>query len=435
MKLVMLIAAASLSFILGAANAQTAEASVGFDNKSNGVADDATHQADQAKFEAVEQLSDGLGPIYNAQSCSECHQSPVSGAGSQVTELRVGHLGRDGRFRTPAIPIAHGSEIITGRSLVNDRSICPNGAFPDKEIQERVLQTETIRTLRLSLSLLGDGFVEAVADQNLIDLARQQCKSSRGKICGQIIRVPIVEVPGKVGVGRFGWKDQHASLLSFAADAYLNEMGITNRLQPDEVTSICNTVAEPNDSAGIDGLSDIDRFARFIRATKAPARDSLLMQSAIAERGLTLFNKIGCASCHVGSLITAAAGTKINGGTFTVPAALGSITFHPYGDFLMHDVGTGDGILQAIPEHYGRRVFHMMSMNMAKENYESSRNKIRTAPLWGIRLRPRLMHDGASLTLRDAIKRHRGEAINANALFGKLRREEQDALLEFLRSL
>jgi len=73
---------------------RSTEAPTGFDNKSNGVADDATHQADQTKFEEVEQLSDGLGPLYNAQSCRECHQSPVSGAASQVTELRVGHQGQ-----------------------------------------------------------------------------------------------------------------------------------------------------------------------------------------------------------------------------------------------------------------------------------------------------------------------------------------------------
>jgi hypothetical protein len=136
-----------------------------------------------------------------------------------VTELRVGHQGRDGRFLNPEIPIAHGAEVITGRSLVNDRAICPNGAFPNNEIQERVPDTETIRTIRLSLNLLGDGFVEAVADQTLVNLAEQQCKSSHKKICGQILRVPIVEAPGEMGVGRFGWKDQHASLLSFAADA------------------------------------------------------------------------------------------------------------------------------------------------------------------------------------------------------------------------
>lgn len=429
------IATAALCSALISVAAQFPDAPTGFDNKTNGMVDDATHQADQVKFEEVEQLSDGLGPLYNAQSCRECHQSPVSGASSQVTELRVGHRGPDGHFRTPDISIAHGAEVISGRSLVNDRAICPNAAFPDKEIQERVPETETIRTFRLSLNLLGDGFVEAVADQSLIDLSKQQCKSSHGKICGQILYVPIVEAPGQMGVGRFGWKDQHASLLSFSADAYLNEMGITNRLQPTEVTNLCNTVSEPNDTPGPDGLSDIDHFARFIRATKAPARDAQLASSPDAMKGLSLFNKIGCSDCHVASLTTAPAGTKINGGTFTIPAALGSVTFHPWSDFLVHDVGTGDGILQATREHYGHKVFQQMSDYLSKQDFESSRNKIRTAPLWGVRLRPRLMHDGASLTLLDAITRHSGEASHVIKQFERLKRPEQEAIIEFLKSL
>ncbi len=431
----LLIPLAVLSLIFVSFASRSTEAPSGFDNKSNGVTDDATHQVDQTKFEEVEQLSDGLGPLYNAQSCRECHQSPVSGAASQVTELRVGHVGPGGYFRNPDIPIAHGAEVISGRSLVNDRAICPNGAFPDNEIQERVPETETIRTLRISLNVLGDGFVEAVADQTLIDLAAQQCKASRRKICGQVLQVPIVEAPGQMSVGRFGWKDQHASLLSFAGDAYLNEMGITNRLQPEEVTKLCNTASEPNDTPGPDGLSDIDHFARFMRATKAPARDSQLATSAVAKKGNGLFDKIGCATCHVETLTTAPAGTKINGGTFTIPVALGSITFHPYGDFLMHDVGTGDGILQATREHYGNKVFQMMSGYLSKQGFESSRNKIRTAPLWGVRLRPRLMHDGASLTFREAIQRHRGEASHVSEQFEKLKSQDQEAVIEFLKSL
>jgi CxxC motif-containing protein (DUF1111 family) len=411
------------------------DAPTGFDTKSNGMVDDATHTADQAKFDEIEQLADGLGPIYNAQSCRECHQSPISGGSSQVTELRVGHNGPRGQFETPSISIAHGAEVITGRSLINDRAICPNAAFPDKEIQERVPDTETIRTFRLSLNLLGDGFVEATADQTFTDLAKQQCKNSHGKICGQVLFVPVVEAPGQMGVGRFGWKDQHASLLSFAGDAYLNEMGITNRLLPDEVTKLCNTASEPNDMPGPDGLADIDHFARFIRATKAPAPDAQLAGSAVAQQGLAIFEKVGCATCHVTALTTAPAGTKINGGTFTIPTALGSVTFHPWGDFLMHNVGTGDGILQTIPEHYGRKVFQQMSGYLSKQDFESSRNKIRTAPLWGVRLRPRLMHDGASLTFLDAIARHHGEAAHVTEKFEKLKPPEKEALFQFLRSL
>jgi CxxC motif-containing protein (DUF1111 family) len=433
MKLMIAVVGCTLALVSVAT--QSPDAPTGFDNKTNGMVDDATHQADQVRFDEIETPSEGLGPLYNAQSCRECHQTPVSGGASQLTELRVGHLGKDGHFRTPDVLIAHGAEVITGRSLVNDRAICPSAAFPDKEIQERVSATETIRTFRLSLSLLGDGFVEAIADQTLVDLSKQQCKSSHGKICGQILYVPIVEAPGQMGVGRFGWKDQHASLLSFAGDAYLNEMGITNYLQPNEVTKLCNTASEPNDSPGPDGLSDTDHFARFIRATKAPARDLQLANTSEARKGLGLFDKIGCANCHTETLATAPAGTKINGGTFTIPAALGSVTLHPFSDFLMHDVGTGDGILQATREHYGRQVFEQMFGYLSKQDFESSRNKIRTAPLWGVRLRPRLMHDGASLTLLDAIERHRGEASHVTQKFEKLKRPEQDAVIEFLMSL
>ena len=238
-----------------------------------------------------------------------------------------------------------------------------------------------------------------------------------------------------MSVGRFAWKDQHASLLSFAADAYLNEAGITSRLQPDEVSKLCNTASEPNDTPGQDGLSDIDHFARFIRGTKAPARDLALAGSPAAMKGNKLFNKIGCAICHVETLTTAPAGTKINGGTFVVPGALGSVTFHPYSDFLMHDVGTGDGILQATREHYGGSVFQMMSGYLAKQNFESSRNKIRTAPLWGVRLRSRLMHDGQSVTFRDTVRRHAGEATRVTQQFQKMKNNDQDAIIEFLKSL
>ena len=430
-----LLAIGALCLALASLGQRLSEAPAGFDNLSNGMVDDATHQADQAKFDEVEAIKDGLGPIYNAQSCRECHQDPTSGGASQVAEFRAGHLGPDGRFQNPAIPIARGAEIITGRSLVNDRAICPSGAFPDTEIHERVPDTETIRTARISLNLLGDGFVEAVDDQALIDLAKQQCKTTHGKICGQVLRVPVVEAPGETRVGRFGWKNQQASLLSFSGDAYLNEMGITNRLFPDEVTKLCNTVSEPNDTPGPDGLADIDRFARFIRATKAPARDTVLAVTAKVKRGSELFDKIGCATCHVRDLTTAPAGTKLNGGTFTVPDALGQKAFHPFGDFLLHNVGTGDGIVMAMEEHYGRNMYKITWKNLSFESFNSTRNKVRTAPLWGARLRTRLMHDGASVTFSDAILRHGGEAKEVTLRFKGLPPGDNKAVLEFLKSL
>src|SRR5947209_18644191 len=246
------LAAATLTAV--AAVSQQSEGPTGFDDLSNGMVDDSTHHADQDSFDEVVSVADGLGPLYNAQSCRECHQNPTSGGPSQIAELRVGHRGPDGRFRNADIPIARGKVVISGRTLVNDRAICPSAAFPDSAIQERVPDSETIRTTRASLSLLGDGLVEAVADETLIEIARAQRRSTRGTIRGQALYVPILEAPGETRIGRFGWKDQHASLLSFSADAYLNEMGITSRLLADEVTTLCNTASEPNNTTAADVL-------------------------------------------------------------------------------------------------------------------------------------------------------------------------------------
>ena len=431
------------------------EAPSGFDNQTIDPAfvPQDVHAEDQTAFDSVEQAEkDGLGPIYNAQACRECHQNPTSGGVSQVTELRVGHLGPGGRFENPSVPINGGQEVITGRTLINDRAICP-------EIQERAPQTETIRTRRLSLNTLGDGFIEAVADETLLSIRKDQCRSTHGKICGQALRVPVLEAEGETAVGRFGWKDQHASLLSFSADAYLNEMGITNRLLPNEVTLICNpkSVTEPNDQPDPnDHTEDIDHFARFMRASKVPPRDEKLAATPEAQRGSKLFEHIGCAKCHVSTLTTAKAGTKVNGGQFTVPDALGEKTFHPFSDFLLHDVGTGDGIAIAIVEHYGVPAESIRALYKSKQSAPVSfsevdkimnrsgfsykaihdgRNKIRTAPLWGLRTHSRLMHDGDSVRLRDAIVRHKGEAQGVTERFRRLTPKEQRDLLSFLNSL
>src|SRR5258705_11516879 len=162
---------------------------------------------------------------------------------------------------------------------------------------------------------------------------------------GTAVMVPVLEASSHARIGRFGWKGQHASLESFSADAYLNEMGITTPLFPDENTSNgrfvgsgsgYDPVADPED----DGV-DVVAFADFMRSTKAPPRGPL---SADVLAGEALFDKVGCAVCHTSSITTARAGAKINGGALTVPAPLGNNILHPYSDFLLHDSGQGDGI-------------------------------------------------------------------------------------------
>jgi len=252
---------------------QPPEAVTGFDDQSNGFSDPDRRKADEKFFEEGESIApDGLGPLYNAQSCRECHQTPLTGAASQVTELREGHVDVHRQFQNLQIPINHGAEIIRDRNLVNDRAICP-------EIQERVPGTEIVRTTRLATNTLGDGYVEAITDETLLKIRRKQCKASHGTICGQAIKVLVPESEGPDRIGRFGWKDQHASLLAFAADAYLNEMGITNSLQKTEVTTVCNPpvattfpntdptkITEPNSlpDPTDNNLEDIDHFASFM---------------------------------------------------------------------------------------------------------------------------------------------------------------------------
>jgi CxxC motif-containing protein (DUF1111 family) len=257
--------------------------------------------------------------------------------------------------------------------------------------------------------------VEAVGDQAFLAIAANQPAESGGMIQGEAIQVPLLEAPGQTGVGKFGWKDQDPTILSFSGDAYLNEMGVTNRLKPKDVTSVCKVTSDPEDTPDALGLADIDHFAQFIRGTQVPPRDAVLAATADAIAGQNLFNSVGCLTCHVATLTTVPPGTVINGGAYTVPAALGNKVFHPYGDFLLHNVGTGDGIVQAGPA--------------------DTANKLRTVPLWGLHIKSRFMHDNASMTVGDAIQRHAGEAQGVIAKFNSLTAAQQQQLITFLKSL
>jgi CxxC motif-containing protein (DUF1111 family) len=336
----------------------------------------------------------------------ECHQNPVTGGASQITEIRVGHRDNNGTFVNPTVTIDGAT--ISGRSLINDRAVCP-------QVQERVPDSENIRALRAVLNTLGDGFVEAIDDKTLLDIARNQPALSNGQIQGEAIQVPLLEAPGQTRIGRFGWKDQHGSLLSFIADAYLNEMGITSRLKPVDMTSVCKVKADPEDTPDSLGMANIDHFAQFIRGTKVPPRDATLAATGDAQMGQRLFEQIGCNICHVGSITTAPAGTAVNAGMFTVPDALANKVIHPFSDFLLHDVATGDGIVQAGPQ--------------------DTAQKLRTVPLWGLRMKARFMHDLASFTLDSAIRRHGGEAKHVEHRFRNLTEVERQQLITFLKSL
>jgi mono/diheme cytochrome c family protein len=408
---------------LDPASTGATEALTGFDGLSNGFAEEFCANQDalvsspnspkipasECNFEAAEEeftgpegVADGLGPIFNATGCGECHSSNpgfdpdnfdkvLVGGTSEITEKRAGYW--DGRsFRDHP-----------GGSLIHNRSL-------RSYEQERVLPGYNVSALRSTISTFGDGYVEAISNETLAAIAARQPSSQRG----QIINVPVLEKPGSTRVGRFGHKTQQASLVSFSADAYVNEMGITSPLQPDEPTFNGVAVEDPVPGLDDEGV-DVELFALFMRSTKAPPVDQALAATDAARAGRRIFDGIGCATCHTSTIVTAPPGTLINGGALKVTESLGNKIIHPFSDFLLHDVGTGDGIVQ--------------------NGGPSTRNKIRTPPLWGLRLRGRFMHDQLSFSLEDAIRRHGNQASSSRKRFSELGSSDRNRLLAFLQSL
>jgi CxxC motif-containing protein (DUF1111 family) len=397
---------------------QATEAPTGFDGADNGfVAEFCASQAALAKvsslspaippgecslataieeFTGPESESDGLGPVFNAAGCGECHiANPVLGATSQITESRAG-LFQNGVFTDHP-----------GGSLIHSRTLDTHIKF-----QERVNPSKAnVIAIRNTISVLGDGFVEAIDSNTLVSIVNAQPSAQRG----QLVSVPVLEQPGQNRTGRFGHKGQQASLLSFSADAYVNEMGITSPMQPVENTSN-GVVVSPDPVPGNDDEGvDVALFALFMRSTKAPPVDTAIASSADAQRGSQLFDAVGCAVCHTRTIVTAAPGTSINGGALKVANALGNKIIHPFSDFALHDVGTGDGIVQ--------------------NGGPTTRNKIRTTALWGLRARGRFMHDNLSLSVEDAIARHANQGEAARDAFNRLGSSDRRKLLTFLSSL
>ena len=393
-------------------NLWSQEAPQGFDSQNGLLSQQQFLEAREA-FEEIETPAKGLGIHFNEASCAACHRAPgpklLPGGSGPITEIRAGFLGFNNEF----FP-APGGTLITTRAV--------GGATPEiKALSDK----QNVRDRFITLSLFGAGFVEAVADEDLRRIQHKEMSDSNGRIKGVLREVPILEAPGYTGVGRFGWATQHTSLLSFSADAYRNEMGITSPLAPNDNTllgdPVDDGVADPEDK-GKEFGTDVELFAKFVRALPAPPRilPSDKKERKEIEEGFDVFKSIGCAACHLAELVTANEGALLNGRTFRVPKALANKKFHPYGDFLLHDIGTGPTILRE---------------GMPLE----SRGTIRTAALWGLGTRlvngEPLLHDGTARTPEEAILRHKNTASQEADKFRRLPERDRGRLLKFLRSL
>jgi len=260
---------------------------------------------------------------------------------------------------------------------------------------------------RVPIPLFGAGLVEAIPDESLLAL-EDPVDRNRDGVSGRAAIVVDVAT-GERRVGRFGWKAQHATLLTFGADAYRNEMGITNELFSQELAvgvtggrmQLCDLIPDIEDKRDPrTGRRGIDNFASFMKFLAPVARGAVGESARLGEQ---VFSAIGCATCHTPSLQTGPSGNPL---------------FHHrqvplFSDLLLHDIGTGDGIAQGV----------------------AAPEEIRTPALWGIRFRRPFLHDGSAATFEEAIGRHANEGELARRGFERAAESDRAALLAFLRSL
>ena len=340
----------------------------------------------------------GLGPIFNQTSCGSCHNNPVGGPGTQSV-TRFGFIGKKGGFD----PLAE-----LGGSLRQAEAI-------SDECAEVIPPEANVTTLRITNGGLAYGLIEAISDEDLLANRDAQPEGQRGLAH----MVSNFEDPtDELHVGRFGWKAQVASVLTFSSDAAQNEMGLSNRFLPfdnapngdEDLLAQCDTVADPEDGPDADGFDFIDRVTDFQRFLAPPPQTP---QSGMT--GEKIFYNIGCNVCHTPSFTTG------NDPETEVP--LRNIDIRPYGDFLLHDMGiAGDGIVQG----------------------DANGQHLKTPPLWGIAYRNPMWHDGRfsdgtmESRVRDSIAEHGvfgSQGVSSADAFDALSANEQSSLIQFLGSL
>jgi CxxC motif-containing protein (DUF1111 family) len=343
-------------------------------------------------FLEVETAEEGLGPAFNGTSCAACHNVPVIGGGGVILEVRAGYRDQTG--------------VVTGLNPLGD-TLIHMLSTPTHGCQPQIPSDVDVIARRAPIPLFGAGLVEAIPDEAIIALEDPSDRNADG-ISGKAARIIDVET-GDRRIGRFGWKAQHATLITFGADAYRNEMGITNDIFPLEFAfgvpqdrmRLCDPFPDPEDRRDpFTRRRGIDNFASFMRFLAPLPRSH---SDADTQAGERLFTSAGCALCHTPSLRT---GPSSNPVFNQKPVPL-------FSDLLLHDIGTGDGIRQSAGEP----------------------NEIRTPALWGLRVRRPLLHDGSAVTIAEAIERHGGEAEQVRRNYAGLSADARRQLLAFLRSL
>ncbi|MEE8305576.1 MAG: di-heme oxidoredictase family protein [Candidatus Tectomicrobia bacterium] len=379
---------------------------------------------------------DGLGPLFNARSCSACHLR--DGRGRPPTRpdermrsmlLRLSIPGHDPH--RGVVPDPHYGDQLNGLALPDippeGRGVVTYedipGTFADgqpyhlrrptytiTDLRYGPLHPETRLSPRVAPIMIGLGLLEAVPEDVLLALADAPDGDGDG-ISGRPNRVWDLTRKQHV-LGRFGWKANQPTVAQQVAGAFLGDMGITSPVFPQEnctaVQSACRAAphgGQPEISADL--LANVVSYSRTLAV---PARRHL--DDPEVQRGQTLFAQAQCTRCHLDTLRT---------GEVAGLPTLSHQTIHPYTDLLLHDMGEGlaDG----------------------RDDFDASGREWRTAPLWGIGLIPNvnghttLLHDGRARNPSEAILWHGGEAHTAKTMFQRMPHADRLALLRFLESL
>lgn len=353
--------------------------------------------AGDVHFEAVFRPSQGLGPLYIRHSCGSCHAEDARGPGA-VRKMVVVEADGTASPDQSALPWGH-----------TERPQLTAGATQGIVAPE----SGALVTRRFGPAVFGRGYLEAVRDDEIERLEREQAMRTDG-ISGRINRVPWtseanpdqpfhVYGPGDEGlVGRFGLKARVATVDEFVADAYQGDMGITSPLRPAELPNPDGMTDD--ERPGVDVRADtVNLVADYVRLLALPDR------AEPDARGATLFEEVRCAVCHVPSLRTR--------DDYPVPQLAG-VDAPLYTDLLLHDMGAdlADGLVE----------------------HGAGEREWKTAPLIGLRHLRNYLHDGRASTVEEAIRLHAGpgsEAGDSIDRFEALAPADRQALLDFVSAL
>ncbi len=363
---------------------------------------------------------DGLGPVFNARSCVECHHQGGSGGGGGVDKnVTVYGLAGPNPRGMPTAGVVHQKAVskefqetlsLVHASLPAKPSI-PLAVLNDKT---RPRSPEVVVTQRNTPALFGAGLIDAVSDEELLAHQREHSVPARlvglngamdAKTRGHVARL----ADGRIG--RFGWKGEFATLNDFVKAACANELGLSNPERP-QATPLGKL---GHKTTGVD-LTDAQCISMtdFIRGLPTPTEMAPAdpTHAKAVTTGRELFTSIGCADCHTPSL--------------------GPIAGF-YSDLLLHDMGVD---LESSTGYYGAIIPPpVVNNDRFSISEQPTAGEWRTAPLWGVADSAPYLHDGRAETLREAIELHGGEAVDVTARFKEHSAQDREAVIAFLKTL